>query len=83
MLHEDSSENVINSKEFFFQDASDVVPLSLNDVSTPHSDNLPLSEVTEEVLRTNLAVVLTIVVPVLQRNELNRLIVHICREAFL
>ena len=50
MLHEDAAEYVIDSEKFLFQDASDVVPLGLNDVSTPHTDNLPLSEVTEEVL---------------------------------
>ena len=50
MLHKDATKYVIYSEQFLFQDASNVVSLGLNDVSTPHSDNLPLSEVTEEVL---------------------------------
>ena len=55
----------------------------MDDIAAPHSDDLPLLEVAEEVLLADLPVVLAIIVPVLQGDKLNWLVVDVRGEAFL
>lgn len=83
MHHENITKDLIDRKELLFEDGADFFAFCLDDVSAPHAHNFPLREVPEEVLGADLTVEMPIVVPVLERNELNRLVVDIGCEAFL
>ena len=49
MAHEDFTEDRVDAEELFFKLAAHIPTVFLNDVPSPHADNFPLLEVSEEV----------------------------------
>ena len=83
MALQNLSKDVVDAEKFYFKHIFDLLSLSLHDVSSPHSDDFPLAEVPKEVLWANLAIVLSIVVPLLERDELYGFVIDVSREALL
>ena len=81
MLHQDVTEDIINTEESLLKYVFNLLSFGLDDVASPHADDFPLAEVLEEVLGADLTVVLPVVVPVLEGDELDGLLIHIRREA--
>lgn len=83
MALQNVSKDDVDAEQFFFKHFLDLFSLRLHNVSSPHSNDLPLAEVPEEVLRAYLAIVLSVVVPLLEGNELNGFVIDVSREALL
>jgi hypothetical protein len=65
------------------QNSFNLFALLLKDVSSPHTDNFPPTEVFEEGLAANLSIVAAIHQPVSKGRVLDRLLVKIHSEALL
>ncbi len=83
VLAQDGTEDLINREELLFKDTLDFFTFDGDDIAAPHADNFPLAEVLEKVLRADLTVKMPVIVPVLQRDKLDWLVVHVSSEAFL
>ena len=69
---EDWSENIVNAEEFSLQNSFNLLSVLLQNISSPHSDDTPCSEVPEEVFATNLSEVFSFQKPFFKRGVLHR-----------
>jgi hypothetical protein len=65
MSLEDILENLVSLEELFFKCFLDLISFVLEDVSSPHPDDLPLLEILEEVLIGQLLVVPSVLDPLM------------------
>lgn len=83
MAHQDFTEDGVDAKELFHELVPHALPVLLHDVPPPHPDDLPLSEVPEEVFRADLPVVVPVVIPVLEGDEFDGLVIDVSCEPLL